>query len=234
MLATVAESLFERGGHDAQDQMRRYVDIARTHGSGLSADLRRALATWQWSRKPNAGSHDPKNLDPHSLTRSVAAALYRLDDPTAAMDLAADLSRTTQQSPVVLDLCRLWAAVLVDAIRGADREVLVGLHGDAAQALRARKLRAELDALLGNRGVVSLRDGDAVSVTARTLRAFGQGRGFIDGFGASLDGASSPVSAALYGALAGAFWGGKSLPASWLRALALQGSLRTLSRRFVV
>lgn len=234
MTVAVADSLFERGGHDAQDQMRRYVDIARTHGSAFSPDLRRALATWQWSRKPNAGSHDPKNLDPHSLTRSLAAALYRLDDPVSALDLAADISRTTQQSPVVLDLCRVWTAVLLDAVRGASREDLVRLYGNASQSLLARKLRPELDAVLGGRGVLSLRDGDAISVTARALRAFGQGNGLMDGFGTSLDGAAPTVSAALLGALAGAYWGSKSLPAAWLRALPLQNSMRTLARRFAV
>ena len=88
----------------------------RTATANVPAELKRALGAWQWSRKPNAGTHDPKNLDPHSLPRTLAAALYLRGDPQRAIEIAVEVSRTTQQAPVVLDLCRLWSALLTDAV----------------------------------------------------------------------------------------------------------------------
>ncbi|HKE95834.1 MAG TPA: ADP-ribosylglycohydrolase family protein, partial [Povalibacter sp.] len=109
MTLAAVVSLLSRGGHDAADQMQRYLQALRSNpGATWSADFKRAIAAWQWSRKTNAGSYDPKNLDPHTLARCAAAALYRHDDAAAAVELAVDISRPTQQSPVVLDTCRFW------------------------------------------------------------------------------------------------------------------------------
>ncbi|MBB6094815.1 ADP-ribosylglycohydrolase [Povalibacter uvarum] len=226
----VAESLLERRGHDAQDQMQRYLQISRTHANLLSADFRRALATWQWSRKPNAGSHDPKNLDSHPLPRSLAAAFFKQEDAAAAIELGAEISRTTQQSPVVLDLCRFWTALFVDALDGVDRTTLLDLRtGVAMQILRGRKLRAEVEAILEGRAAVS-RGFDALSATAQALAAFGRGQDFVEGLRLSLEGGE--VAAALYGAIAGAHAGSASIPASWLQALPQQQALRSIARRF--
>jgi ADP-ribosylglycohydrolase len=230
LTTAVAESLLERRGHDAQDQMQRYLQISRAHASLLSADFRRALATWQWSRKPNAGSHDPKNLDPHPLPRSLAAAFFKRGDATAAIELGAEISRTTQQSPVVLDLCRFWTALFVDALDGAGRNALLDLRtGAAMQILRGRKLRPEVEAILEGRAVVS-RGFDALSATTLALAAFGRGQDFVEGLRLSLDGGE--VAAALYGAIAGAHGGSAAIPASWLQALPQQQALRGIARRF--
>ncbi|HSG65637.1 MAG TPA: ADP-ribosylglycohydrolase family protein, partial [Gammaproteobacteria bacterium] len=83
MTVCLAESLLACGRNDPEDQMRRYLEWQR-HGRpsstgvaiGVPDDLKRALAHWQWTHKPVAGSHDPARSDPHTLPRSVAVALY--------------------------------------------------------------------------------------------------------------------------------------------------------------
>ena len=148
MTRAVAESLLASGVHNPEDQMQRYLQWTRTAEVSAPAELKRALGVWQWSRKPNAGSHDPKNLDPHSLPRTLAAALYLRSDPQRAIDLAAEVSRTTQQAPVVLDLCRLWSALLTDALSGVDKATLLAFGGPALAVLRhrpAQGARAESD-----------------------------------------------------------------------------------------
>ncbi|MFL6620901.1 MAG: ADP-ribosylglycohydrolase family protein, partial [Povalibacter sp.] len=143
MTHAVAESLLAHKGHGSDDQMQRYAQLVRAHPQlAWSADLKRALGAWQWSRRRLAGSHDPSNLDPHSLSRCLPAALNSPTDAARAMNLAVDISRTTQQSPVVLDACRLWTAVLVDAVSGVPATQL--LDGPACVLLRTRELRIEL------------------------------------------------------------------------------------------
>ena len=235
MTLVVAESLLARGRHDAEDQMQRYLQWSRSRSAtDVPAELKRALAAWQWSRKPNVATHDPKNLDSHTLARSLAAALFLRGQPQAAMDLAADVSRTTHQSPVVLDVCRFWTALLLDALSGTPKSELLTLaSGAAMQLAHARRLRKELDGLLQRRWESTAQeDRGLLSVCALALIAFESTNSFETGLLAINAASSSATVGALYGALAGAHYGVAAIPEQWLRALPQQQSVRDLARRF--
>jgi len=233
-------------GHRAEDQLQRYNEFIRSGqhaqsgvaAANLSPELKRAVAAWQWSRKPNAGTHDPKNLDPHSLARSLAVALYQRADAAAAGDLAVEVSRTTQQSPVVLDAVRFWTALLADALAGIDKSELLGLQGPAMQAVRQRALRKELHKLLGGSwSTFPAHDNGAPTLLARALLALQGTENFEQGIRKLLDSpAMQNVNAAtagsLYGALAGACYGIAAIPESWQRALPQAQALRDLAREF--
>lgn len=248
MTLAVAESLLALGRHDAEDQMQRYLQWSRTvnatgsSGANIPAEFKRALSAWQWSRKANVATHDPKNLDPHTLARSLAAALSARSDPQAAMNLAADVSRTTHQSPVVLDVCRFWTALLLDALSGiAKPELLTLSSGAAMQLAHARRLRKELDGLLQRRWAGTAPDiapGPAqddrgvLSVCALALIAFENTDSFEAGLLAIDPAPAAATVGALYGAIAGAHYGVAAIPEQWLRALPQQQSVRVLARRF--
>lgn len=235
MTLAVAESLLATGHHDAEDQMRRYLHWSRSGGAAnIPAEFKRALAAWQWSRKANAATHDPKNLDPHTLARSLAAALYLRSDPDAALNLAAEVSRTTHQSPLVLDMCRLWTALLIDALCGeAKADLLTMQRGEATQRLRTRRLRKELDGLLQRSWAkLAQQDRGVLSVCASVLHAFENTDSFEQGL-LAID--ASPAAAtvgAAYGALAGAHYGVAAIPEQWRRALPQQPEVRALVQRF--
>jgi ADP-ribosylglycohydrolase len=250
MTRCVAESLLSRGGHSAEDHMRRYSDYIRTGqqletgaaAMNLSPELKRAVATWQWSRKAEAGTHDPKNLDPHSLARTLAVALYRRADPAAAIEVAAQVSRTTQQSPVVLDTVRVWVAVLIDALAGLDKAQFLDLRqGPSMRIVRQRNLRKELDRLLDGRwSALAPDENGAVGVAARALLAVQESENFEQGvqglLGSSAQLGSPALTAAsagaLYGSLAGAHYGIGAIPESWRQALRQLQPLRELAAKF--
>jgi protein-tyrosine phosphatase/ADP-ribosylglycohydrolase len=235
MTRAIAESLLASCAHNPEDQMQRYLQWTRSAAVPVPAELKRALGAWQWSRKPNAGTHDPKNLDPHSLPRTLAVALYLRGDPQRAMDIAVDVSRTTQQAPVVLDLCRLWSALFTDALSGVDKATLLAFNGPAAKVLRHRPLKAPVKGLIERKprresdGV-----GDAVTVTRTAITAFANA---ANGSDALLQVAStaqgSPAAAALCGALVGAHYGIDSIPPEWRRQLAEDAPLRSLARHLL-
>ncbi|HET9447520.1 MAG TPA: ADP-ribosylglycohydrolase family protein [Steroidobacteraceae bacterium] len=235
MTRAVGESLLASCAHNPEDQMQRYLQWTRTASATVPAELKRALGAWQWSRKPNAGTHDPKNLDPHSLPRTLAPALYLRGDPQRAMDIAVEVSRTTQQAPVVLDLCRLWSALLTDALSGVDKATLAALNGPAVTMLRHRPLKAQVKGVLERK---PRRDpdgaGDAVTVTRTAIDAFANS---ANGSDALLHAASiaqgSPAAAALCGALAGAHYGIDSIPPEWRRQLAEDAPLRALAQHLL-
>ena len=127
----LAASLAERGTCDARDQMERYLRWQRDgefSASGkageASPDVARALANYRWRGLPMAGAHDPHDRGTSSLPRVLAAVAWTGRDVHQGVHLAAECSRTTHQSPVVLDACRYWAALLAGALAGADAAAL--------------------------------------------------------------------------------------------------------------
>jgi ADP-ribosylglycohydrolase len=123
----LADSLLDKGGNDARDQIERYLRWQREgHRTATghvaeavaTPDVAKALATYLWRKLPMAGAHDPRDTSATSLPRVVAAACFATADPPAAVALAAEAARTTHQSPLILETCRLYAAMLVGALRG--------------------------------------------------------------------------------------------------------------------
>jgi ADP-ribosylglycohydrolase len=232
MTLAAAESLLERQGHDARDQLQRY--LAWTQQPGVAArvppELKRVLAVWQWSRKPNPGSHDPRNVDTHTLARSLAAALFECKDVARAVELAAELSRTTLQSPLVLDTCRIWTATLIAALTGETKDQVISMHA-AKTALRERQLKAQVAALLAGKWQSGEAPNGAIELLASALDVFRFTHSFE---GALREAVKLGTSAgALVGSLAGAFYGSAAIPLEWRNALGQREHLETLAARLV-
>lgn len=233
MTRALAESLIAMGHNDSDDQMQRYLAWTQSVGNiGVPPEVRRALAGWQWSRKKLAGSHDPANLDAHSLPRTLAVATFLRGDAQAAIDAAVEASRPTQQSPVVLDLCRVWAALFVDAFNGVNKQTLTRFGGPAMQLVRQRKLKAPVNELLEGRGNKPCVDAnDAVSVTCVALDGFAAGKSLHDVLIRVVTSArAAPSAAALAGALCGACFGSDAIAPELQRQLPEEAALRSLAR----
>ena len=232
MTRVVAESLLAHGTHEPQDQMQRYLDWSRAATTPIPPELKRALAAWQWSRKVNAGSHDPGNLDPHSLARSLAVALFARADVSPAIELAVEVSRTTQQSPVVLDLCRVWSATLIDALNGTAKTDLTMFSGPAMRLVRRRQLKTPVRLLIdGKRHADNDDAGDALSVTQQAMAGFASTTSLRDAVLLCVTQTRAvPSAAALCGALAGAHYGVEAIATEWLSRIVDEALLRSLAR----
>lgn len=231
MTRAVAESLTTLRKNDAHDQLTRYLAWTQqpANQAHTPGELRRVLAAWQFSRKAQPGSHDPMNLDAHTLARTLAPALFVKGDVFKAAELAAEVSRPTLQSPLVLDACRVWAVTLVGAFAGVTKADVLSMRS-AREALRNRQLKPQIVALLqGNWARTEPLDG-AISTLAAALEVFRA----TSSFEAAIRDAvrDSSTCAALVGTLGGAHYGVRAIPAEWTRALADAPALRALSKRF--
>jgi ADP-ribosylglycohydrolase len=214
MALCVAESLLACGGFDGRDQIERYREWARdpqASGAAASAELRPAvrnvLARAVWNRTAYPGSHDPAQIDPSPLSCSVAAALFAAPRIDAAAALAADCARVTHQAQVLVDVCRLLAAMIASALAGGTREaVLAGQPG--GMPLRDDLMAMAADWLVPAKGRRRPWPGVA-GVLDRAVRCFARSRTFGDGLARALDSSGSDRDGvcAVYGALAGAFHG---------------------------
>jgi ADP-ribosylglycohydrolase len=238
----LAESLLEVGHCDARDQMERYLRwqrdghlAARGQPGRVTSDVARALATYQWRGQPMAGSHDPADRSTASLPRVVSAVAWSARDPAAAIPLAAECSRTTHQSPIVLDACRYYAALLLGALSGAPRAtVLEGLYEPVAGLWAARPLRPEVAAAAREPPPEDKRRGPADVIEALAVV-----RGVVaradDVAGAVQSAAESSrepaLAGALAGALLGAFLGAEAIPPSLTSGLAGIGVVEEFAAR---
>src|SRR5580704_5107887 len=138
MALCLADSLLERNGFDARDQMDRYRRwqqegflSATGQCVGITASTARAIAMSQWRRQAFSGSHDPSQVDPEPLSRVVAPVLFFFASGGQAVDQATEAARTTCQATAVLDACRSLASALHAALSGQPKAVVLELVAQA-------------------------------------------------------------------------------------------------------
>ena len=221
MTLCLAESLLACGRFDARDQIERYLEWQRTARPAggdepTSADVARALAAYRWRGQPMAGSHDPRDAAPTSLPRVLAAAAFAPHDPAAAIALAAECSRTTHQSPVVLDGCRLYAASLLQLLRDeAGPGWHAGLPDFEPSPWSAKPLRHDVQAVVtGSGGGPAAQPGGVLHAVLESRRIAHAATGFEAALVAADEagGANARLYRALVGTLYGAHQGFDALP----------------------
>jgi ADP-ribosyl-[dinitrogen reductase] hydrolase len=232
MALLLAESLLERAGFDAQDQVNRFGLWQRQgHGSatgqcvGISASVARALANAIYKQKPFAGSHDPDQLEKDPLTRIAPIAMFYLADAGSAVSRAVEAARITAQAPLVLECVRLLAAMLHQALAGRDKGQILrppkalwmgpNPRTEVMELYEGSYSRKQPPEITGG--------GHIVQALEAALWAFHHGDSFRQGalLAANL-GRDSDVVTATYGALAGAHHGVSAIPGIWRNSLMKQ------------
>ena len=232
MALLLAESLLEREGFEAQDQVNRYVRWQREgYGSatgqcvGIAANVARSLATALYKHQPFSGSHDPAQLDKESLSRVAPAVMYFFSDAPTAVARAAEAARITAQAPIVLDCVRLLAAMVWQALAGRDKAAVLK---PPRESWTSAHTRAEVLAVYEGSYTRSMPPditggGHIVQALEAALWAFQRGETFREGalLAANL-GRDSDVVTAVYGQLAGAYHGVSAIPGIWRNSLMKQ------------
>ncbi len=210
MALCLADSLLEREGFDARDQVMRYRRwqqegylSATGQCVGITAGTARALALAQWRRHLFTGTHDPAIQDPESLSRVAPVVMYFFaQGPTVAAEQSAEAARTTCQAPLVLESCRGLAQALHAALSGRPKSTV----------LAAAAVPAALPAGASGEG--------ATAALAAALQSFERTDNFREAVLAAANlGGNSDVIAAACGAIAGAHYCAGAIPALWRDSL---------------
>jgi ADP-ribosyl-[dinitrogen reductase] hydrolase len=221
MALCLAESLLEREGFDARDQVARYRRW-QTEGYlsatgqcvGITAGTARALALARWRRQPFSGSHDPEALDAETLSRVAPVAMYFFARGRAAGEPAAEAARTTSQAPRVLGACRALGEALQAALAGEPKAAILALGGREADAGSPSQT--------------------APGALAAALDAFGHTHNFRDAVLAAANlGGNSDVVASVTGALAGAHYTAGAIPTLWRNSLMKQQLIEACADRLL-
>lgn len=243
MALCLATSLVETGGFDPADQMDRYVRWYREgylsstgHCFDMGNTVRAALHRYEQSGNPYSGSIDPYSAGNGSIMRLAPVVLYYAGDPEQAIALAADSSKTTHAAPAAVDGCRYLAALLLGALAGEPKGRLLQPHYTPVPGLwSVAPLVPEIAAVAAGsfleKEPPEIRGSGYVAESLEAaLWAFARSDNFREGCLLAVNlGDDADTTAAVYGQLAGAFYGASGIPDLWVDRLAYRDEIITLA-----
>ena len=168
---------------------------------------------------PYAGSTEPQSAGNGSLMRLAPVPIYYRYDPSAAIGMAADSSRTTHGAREAVDACRYFAGLLVGALEGVDKETLLSASYSLSEGMWGYEPLSEEIARVASgsfkdRNPPEIRGtGYVVQSLEAALWAFHRSETFREGalLAANL-GDDADTTAAIYGQIAGAYYGAGAIP----------------------
>ncbi len=241
----LAESLLERGEFDPADQVRRYIrwwKEAYLSSNGRCFDIgwttRRSLerfeASGEFALRPGnktAGSNG-------SLMRLAPVAMFYAQRPREAILRAAESSRTTHSAPESVDACRYFSGLLVGALHATPKtELLSDRYAPVPRLWEMEPLVAQIDEVAS--GSFWRRDPPHIKSSGRAGRtleaalwAFSRTETFSDGALLAVNlGNDADTVGAVYGQLAGAYYGAAAIPPAWMASLARVDLIRDFTDR---
>jgi ADP-ribosyl-[dinitrogen reductase] hydrolase len=238
-----AESLLKSKGIQPSDLLARaarwqqhgYLPGGRdrlTISAGTARAVRRAFPG-----APRPAVVEPfRNDEPAPLSRIAPTVMFYFGREHEAVTVAQASAQAFAAAPLVIDSCRVLAAMLYSALRG---EPLARVLRPRANLLGAEPLSAALAALLeadptlappAQPAPVDPQASPWVLAAARW--ALSTSGGFRSGaLRAANIGGNSDVIGAVHGQLAGAFYGYASIPHDWLRSLARRDQIEGLAQQ---
>ena len=230
MALCLAESLIERQAFDAADLMQRFVRWWRNghrSSTGVCFDIGtttvRALRHFERTGEPNAGASDPDTAGNGSLMRLAPIAMFYSNDPVQAVLRAGDSSRTTHGAREAVDACRYFAGLLTGALNGEAKGPLVAdLYAPAGVDWAATPLAPGVHEVAAGsfrqQGASRIRaSGYVVHTLEAALWAFHHSSSFEEGALLAVNlGEDADTTGAVYGQLAGAYYGRRGIPQRWL------------------
>ena len=243
MALCLATSLIEQDGFDAADQMERYVRWWREgylSSTGRCFDIgttvRGAQMRFERDGDPYAGSTDPQTAGNGSLMRLAPVPMYYRADPVEAISKAADSSRTSHGAREAVDACRYFAGLLVGALDGVDKETLLSpgycpVDGQWESEPLAGKIARIAEGSFKDRNPPQIKGtGYVVDALEAALWAFHHSNDFREGalLAANL-GHDADTTAAIYGQIAGAYYGVDGIPADWRQKLTMVDEITSLA-----
>ena len=229
MALCLADSLIEQKGFDPINQLQKYVRWLR-EGYLSSIDecfdightTLDALRKFEQTGEPYCGPTNPRTAGNGSIMRLAPVPLFYAKRPLEAIEKSAESSRTTHQATTAVDACRYLGALIVGAVNGVTHEELLSeRYSPIPGYWEENPLVEEIDEIA--RGSFKHRQppeiqgsGYVVKSLEAALWAFYHSRSFREGCLLAVNlGMDADTTGAVYGQLAGVFYGEEGIPESW-------------------
>ena len=245
MALCLAESLLESSGFDASDQMKRYLNWYRNgywSSTGRCFDIgsttRQALLIFEKGGNAFAGSEDPYSAGNGSIMRLASVPMFYRAFPEQVVHYAGLSSKTTHAARTAVDACRLLAMLITGALEGIGKDELLNAGFSLIPGYREKEplCREIAEIAAGAYKQKEPREIQGTTYVVKSLEAalwaFERTDNFRDGCLAAANlGDDADTTAAVYGQLAGAYYGEHGIPSSWVMKLSYLNEIRTLANR---
>ena len=202
--------------------------------------MRDALSRFEQTNEPYCGSTDPRAAGNGSIMRLAPVPLFFCSDPVKAIETAALSSRTTHGTATCVDACRYLAALLVGILQGQSKDEILSAGFTPVPGYWEQKpLVAEIEEIssgsFNRKKPPAIRgSGYVVQSLEAALWAFYHGKCFKDGLLMAVNlGDDADTTGAVYGQIAGAYYGEQAIPAEWLDKLAYRATIESFADKLL-
>ena len=218
----LADSLISTKKFDLTDQLERYSKwlfegylSSKEWGYGCGPTARLAINNFKKNGKPSPVKDQPTN---GALMRLCPIPLYYSYNLEEAINKSGESAKSTHDNPICVDACRLYGSMIVKAVQKKDKDFILEydhkLWTDkpleksiqiVAQGSFKEKKLSEI------KGTLNISE----SIEA-SLWAFNHSSSFAEGALMAVNmGDDADTTAAIFGQLAGAFYGYEAIPIDW-------------------
>jgi ADP-ribosylglycohydrolase len=234
MALCLAESLIEKQGFDPVDQLQKYVRWYREgylSSTGKCFDIgtttSSALVHFEKTGALYCEVDDPYAAGNGSIMRLAPVPMFYSRKPKEALERSEESSRTTHGAKTCGDACRYFGALLVGALNGISKEELLFDHYCPVKGYWAKHpLGEEIAEIAGGsfkhkNPPQILGSGYVVKSLEAALWAFYSSHSFKEGALMAVNlGNDADTTGAVYGQIAGAYYGHEAIPGEWLNRIA--------------
>jgi len=228
MAICLANSLIEKKGFDAEDQMDKYARWA--HGEYIAPDtrghigLQTSAVISQWSRVGGDpirfASREDRKSGNGSLMRLTPAPMYFYGNLDEAMKNAGLSSMITHGSRTCIESCIIYAEAIHRALTGATKEEILATPSEGEELITP-DLQTIIKGEYKNKHSRDIKSsGYVVHSLEASLWSFHKSNSFKEAILIATNlGDDADTTAAITGMLAGAYYGFESIPDDWKRNL---------------
>jgi len=247
MALSLAQSLIDCNGTDQYDQLRKYSAwfdegymSAAGRSIGCGKTVLRALMRFKAHQCSECGNTRlKKGAGNGSLMRIAPVAIYYRHSLKTAMEMAAKSSYTTHGLKVCADACMLYTGLIVGALHGMSKETLLARNYFAVlqSLLPAYRFEPEVCEVMEGSYKTKSRDaiksgGYVIDTMEAALWAFYHTESFDRGVLQAVNlGHDADTVGAVYGQLAGAFYGIEGIGEVYVDGLIKRGEIKEISDR---
>lgn len=229
----LAESLAVSNGFDAEDQMKRYsrwYTEGRLSVTGECFDIgnttRYALHSFEKTGNPYSGPSNERSAGNGSIMRLAPVPIFFNSDPHSAVERSGDSSRTTHGNQLAVDACRYMGGIIYGALNGATKdEILSELYSPVPGYWDMNPMAEEIDEVASGsfkrKNPPKIRGtGYVVRSLEAALWAFNRSSSFEEGCLMAVNlGDDADTTGAVYGQIAGTYYGESGIPIRWVQGL---------------
>lgn len=233
MALCLAYSLLDKKAFDPKNQMQLYQKWYRDglfSSNGSCFDIGNTTSTaielFEQTGNPFSGSEDERSAGNGSLMRLAPVPLFFASIPSEGILNAGLSSKTTHGNQVAVDACRYFAALILGALVGVKKDVLLNdIYEPSKDYWSYYPLSEAIVELIRSNYLIKKREeikstGYVKDSLEAALWAFGTTDSFEKGMirAVNLAGDSDTIGA-IYGQIAGAYYGETCIPYRWIKSI---------------